>query len=63
MHCGHPWREHYAKGFCGSCYLRYGRTKKPWNCNHDKLYALGLCQKCYTVKYNMVTILDVPEDV
>lgn len=51
--CGHPWREHYAKGLCGSCYLRYGRTKKPWNCSHDKLYALGLCQKCYAAKYNM----------
>jgi len=53
MVCGHTWREHYAKGLCGSCYLKYGRTKKPWNCSHDKLYALGLCQKCYAAKYNM----------
>lgn len=52
--CGHPDREHYAKGLCGSCYLRHGRTKKPWNCPHDKLYALGLCQKCYANKYNKV---------
>jgi hypothetical protein len=37
--CGHPDKEHYAKGMCNNCYHKYGRTKKPWICGHDKLYA------------------------
>jgi len=41
--CGHPDKEHYAKGMCSNCYHKYGRTKKPWKCTHDKLYACGLC--------------------
>ena len=52
--CGHLEREHYAKGMCSNCYHRYGRTKKPWLCTHDKLYACGLCQNCYINKYNQV---------
>ncbi|CAD8078893.1 unnamed protein product [Paramecium sonneborni] len=50
--CGHPEKEHYAKGMCNNCYHKYGRTKKPWICGHDKLYAQGLCQNCYINKYN-----------
>ena len=41
--CGHPERDHYAKGMCSNCYHKYGRSKKPWKCGHDKLYACGLC--------------------
>lgn len=52
--CGHPERDHYARGLCGSCYHRTGRDKKPWNCSHDRLYALGLCHKCYTAKNRQV---------
>lgn len=52
--CGHYTREHYAKNLCNNCYHKYGRTKKPWNCNHEKLYAHGLCQNCYINKYNQV---------
>mmetsp|Transcript_14006 Transcript_14006/g.16146 ORF Transcript_14006/g.16146 Transcript_14006/m.16146 type:complete len:104 (+) Transcript_14006:169-480(+) len=52
--CGHPEREHYARGLCGSCYHRTGRDKKPWNCSHDRLYALGLCHKCYTAKNRQI---------
>lgn len=50
--CGHSEREHYAKGMCNNCYHKYGRTKKPWNCPHDKLYANGMCQNCYINTYN-----------
>ncbi|CAD8077542.1 unnamed protein product [Paramecium primaurelia] len=50
--CGHPEREHYAKGMCSNCYHKYGRTKKPWICGHQKLYAQGLCQNCYINQYN-----------
>jgi hypothetical protein len=35
-------------------YHKFGRTKKPWNCEHEKLYAHGLCQNCYINKYNQV---------
>lgn len=24
---------------CSNCYHKYGRTKKPWICGHEKLYA------------------------
>lgn len=54
MVCGHSSRDHYAKGLCSSCYMKEGRMKKPWNCPHDKLFALGLCKSCYLTKYNMV---------
>lgn len=37
---------------CNNCYHRYGRTKKPWNCPHEKLYAGGMCQNCYINNYN-----------
>lgn len=37
--CGHPEKEHYAKGMCNNCYHRVGRNKAPWLCNHSKLYA------------------------
>lgn len=37
---------------CNNCYHKYGRTKKPWNCNHEKLYAGGMCQNCYINNYN-----------
>lgn len=37
---------------CNNCYHKNGRTKKPWKCIHDKLYANGLCQNCYINKYN-----------
>lgn len=37
---------------CNNCYHKYGRTKKPWNCHHDKLYAAGMCQNCYINNYN-----------
>jgi hypothetical protein len=37
---------------CSNCYHKYGRTKKPWNCPHDKLYANGMCQNCYINSYN-----------
>ena len=50
--CGHEDKSHYAKGMCSNCYHKYGRTKKPWNCTHDKLYAGGMCQNCYINKYN-----------
>jgi len=50
--CGHPERGHYAKNMCNPCYHKYGRTKKPWRCSHDKLYAHGLCQNCYINAYN-----------
>jgi hypothetical protein len=50
--CGHPEREHYAKSLCYNCYHRRGRTKKPWNCNHERMYAQGLCQNCYINEYN-----------
>jgi len=50
--CGHPERPHYAKYMCNQCYLKYGRTKKPWLCKHEKLYAQGLCQNCYISAYN-----------
>jgi DNA-binding transcriptional regulator YdaS (Cro superfamily) len=41
-----------AKGMCSNCYHKYGRTKKPWNCPHEKLYANGMCQNCYINTYN-----------
>jgi len=50
--CGHPERPHYAKNLCNQCYHKFGRTKKPWKCNHEKLYAHGLCQNCYINAYN-----------
>jgi len=50
--CGHPERSHYAKNMCNQCYHKFGRTKKPWKCTHDKLYAHGLCQNCYINAYN-----------
>jgi len=50
--CGHPERGHYAKNMCNPCYHKYGRTKKPWRCSHEKLYAHGLCQNCYINAYN-----------
>ena len=37
---------------CNNCYHRHGRTKKPWNCPHEKLYAAGMCQNCYINNYN-----------
>jgi len=37
---------------CNQCYHKHGRTKKPWKCNHEKLYAHGLCQNCYINAYN-----------
>lgn len=52
--CGHPDRPHYAKSMCNQCYHRHGRTKKPWKCNHERLYAHGLCQNCYINAYNKV---------
>lgn len=52
--CPHSNRTHYARGLCASCYHRTGREKKPWNCAHERLYALGLCHKCYLV-HNRVT--------
>jgi len=50
--CGHPERGHYAKNMCNPCYHKHGRTKKPWRCSHEKLYAHGLCQNCYINAYN-----------
>jgi len=50
--CGHDDKAHYAKGMCNNCYHKYGRTKKPWNCPHEKLYAGGMCQNCYINMYN-----------
>jgi len=50
--CGHPERAHYAKNLCNQCYHKHGRTKKPWKCHHEKLYAHGLCQNCYINAYN-----------
>ncbi|CAD8044412.1 unnamed protein product [Paramecium primaurelia] len=50
--CGHPDKEHYAKGMCNNCYHRLGRNKQPWLCSHKKLYACGLCQNCYINQYN-----------
>ncbi|CAK78293.1 unnamed protein product (macronuclear) [Paramecium tetraurelia] len=50
--CGHPDKEHYAKGMCNNCYHRVGRNKQPWLCSHKKLYACGLCQNCYINQYN-----------
>lgn len=50
--CGHDDKTHYAKGMCNNCYHKYGRTKKPWNCPHDKFYAAGMCQNCYINNYN-----------
>ena len=50
--CGHEDKQHYAKGMCNNCYHRHGRTKKPWNCPHEKLYAAGMCQNCYINNYN-----------
>lgn len=50
--CGHDDKAHYAKGLCNNCYHKYGRTKKPWNCPHEKLYAGGMCQNCYINMYN-----------
>lgn len=52
MKCGHDDKAHYAKGMCNNCYHKYGRTKKPWNCPHEKLYAGGMCQNCYINMYN-----------
>ena len=37
---------------CNNCYHKFGRTKKPWNCPHSKLYANGMCQNCYINSYN-----------
>lgn len=50
--CGHEDKQHYAKGLCNNCYHKYGRTKRPWNCPHEKLYAGGMCQNCYINSYN-----------
>lgn len=50
--CGHEDKQHYAKGLCSNCYHKYGRTKRPWNCPHEKLYAGGMCQNCYINSYN-----------
>ena len=51
--CGHEDKGHYAKGMCRSCYTKYGRTKKPWNCLHDKLYARKIL---YIILYNNIII-------
>ena len=70
--CGHPEKEHYAKGMCNNCYHRVGRNKAPWLCNHSKLYACinyiicligGLCQNCYINKYNLKRRLDGNSDI
>jgi hypothetical protein len=47
--CVHTDRKHYAKGLCGTCYHKGGRTKKAWNCEHTNMihYAKGCCQDCY----------------
>jgi hypothetical protein len=37
---------------CSNCYHRLGRVKKPSKCQHQKLYAAGLCQNCYINDYN-----------
>ena len=50
--CGHEDKPHYAKGMCSNCYHRHGRSKKPWNCQHQTLYAAGMCQNCYINDYN-----------
>jgi hypothetical protein len=50
--CGHPEKDHYAKGLCNNCYHKFGRNKKPWLCSHDRLYAGGMCQNCYVNNYN-----------
>ena len=49
----------FDQNLCNNCYHKYGRTKKPWNCVHEKLYAHGLCQNCYINKYNQVNFLFV----
>jgi len=59
--CGHSDKPHYAKNLCSNCYHKYGRTKKPWKCNHDKLYAHGYCQNCYAHCYN--THRDTDENI
>lgn len=46
--CGHEDKLHYAKQMCRSCYSKYGRIKKPWNCPHQKLYA---CIIFFYIKY------------
>lgn len=45
--CPHPWRKHHAKGLCKKCYEKFGRTKKPTNCEHEIHFARGYCRKCY----------------
>jgi hypothetical protein len=50
--CEHPELDHYAKNLCYSCYHKFGRTKKPWKCDHAILYARGLCNPCYVELYN-----------
>jgi hypothetical protein len=50
--CGHHGLYHYAKNMCYSCYHKFGRTKKPWKCDHALLYARGLCHPCYIELYN-----------
>jgi hypothetical protein len=45
--CGHNDQDHYAKNKCYDCYHKYGRTKKPWKCSHEILYAKGYCHLCY----------------
>jgi len=49
--CEHRNKEHYAKNLFYNCYHKFGRDKKPWKCEHDILYAKGMCQNCYINQY------------
>ena len=54
--CGHPEKEHYAKGMCNNCYHRVGRNKAPWLCNHSKLYAC-IILNFYFIRWFMLELL------
>jgi len=49
--CEHTEESHYAKNLCLACYHKYGRSTKPWKCDHEVMYAKGLCKLCYLNHY------------
>mmetsp|Transcript_1874 Transcript_1874/g.1966 ORF Transcript_1874/g.1966 Transcript_1874/m.1966 type:complete len:303 (+) Transcript_1874:36-944(+) len=57
--CGHPWKNHHAKGLCKNCYETYGKTRRPWKCEHQAHFAKGYCKKCYLKLRQKISVNEV----
>jgi len=57
--CGHPWKNHHAKGLCKNCYETYGKTRRPWKCSHGAHFAKGYCKKCYLKLRQKVSVNEI----